>query len=114
MARRLQVEGTPATRPAMTNVFRPYDAHRRLGHACARCGVVHDASAPDPHAGDAVAGPTDAERLSAPGMVTRQAGVSFGNDTYATDAAAGTAPADGASAASRSRTCSIQAAAGAS
>ena len=34
---------------------------------------------------------TDAERLSAPGMVTRQAGVSFGNDTYATDAAAGVA-----------------------
>ena len=28
---------------------------------------------------------------SAPGMVTRQAGVSFGNDTYATDAAAGVA-----------------------
>ncbi len=34
---------------------------------------------------------TDAERLSAPGMVTRQAGVSFGNDGYATDASAGVA-----------------------
>ena len=34
---------------------------------------------------------TDAERLSAPGMVTREAGVSFGNDGYATDAAAGVA-----------------------
>ena len=32
---------------------------------------------------------TDAERLSAPGMRVREAGVSFGNDAYATDPAAG-------------------------
>ena len=32
---------------------------------------------------------TDAERLSAPGMVNREAGVSFGSDGYATDAGAG-------------------------
>lgn len=32
---------------------------------------------------------TDAERLSAPGMAVREAGISFGNDDYATDAAGG-------------------------
>ncbi len=34
---------------------------------------------------------TDAERLAAPGMVLREAGVSFGNDTYLSDAAGGVA-----------------------
>ena len=46
--------------------------------------VVHD-EFPDSQFFDQ----TDAERLSAPGMVAREAGVSFGNDSYATDAAAG-------------------------
>ncbi|MCW3157697.1 DUF6603 domain-containing protein [Micropruina sonneratiae] len=34
---------------------------------------------------------TEAQRLSAPGMTVREAGVSFGNDDYATDAGAGVA-----------------------
>ena len=34
---------------------------------------------------------SDAERLAAPGVVIREAGVSFGNDRYASDAAAGVA-----------------------
>ena len=34
---------------------------------------------------------SDAQRLSSPGMAVREAGVSFGNDSYATDASAGVA-----------------------
>ena len=34
---------------------------------------------------------SDAERLAAPGVVVREAGVSFGNDRYASDASAGVA-----------------------
>ena len=34
---------------------------------------------------------TDAERLAAPGMVLREAGISFGTDTYLSDASAGVA-----------------------
>ncbi|MFZ4757856.1 MAG: CmpA/NrtA family ABC transporter substrate-binding protein, partial [Burkholderiaceae bacterium] len=34
----------------MSNVYRPYDAYRRLGPACSQCGVRHEPGAPDPHA----------------------------------------------------------------
>jgi nitrate/nitrite transport system substrate-binding protein len=48
----------------MSNVYRPFDAYRRLGHACGRCGMLHQDGA-DPHRDDArPSGTTDLERLS--------------------------------------------------
>jgi nitrate/nitrite transport system substrate-binding protein len=66
---------------AMTNVFRPYDAYRRLGHACGRCGAVHDAGAPDPHADEVVdPGPADIQRLSDDVVETALVRALFPND----------------------------------
>jgi nitrate/nitrite transport system substrate-binding protein len=49
----------------MANSFRPYDAYRRLGPVCTRCGGAHDPGASSPHADDEPDAPTvDAARLS--------------------------------------------------
>jgi nitrate/nitrite transport system substrate-binding protein len=49
----------------MANSFRPYDAYRRLGPVCTRCGGAHDPGASSPHADDEPDTATvDAARLS--------------------------------------------------
>jgi nitrate/nitrite transport system substrate-binding protein len=70
----------------MTNVYRPYDAYRRLGHACGRCGVVHASGESDPHAADEAANlerssaSIDAERLSNDTVETALIRALFPND----------------------------------
>jgi len=49
----------------MTSLYRPYDRYRRLGAACAQCGVRHADGEADPHAGAVPEpGPVSTERLS--------------------------------------------------
>jgi hypothetical protein len=72
--------------------FAPLDArrftitHASIGGTLADTAPVRD-EFPDSQFFDM----TDAERLAAPGMVLREAGASFGTDTYASDASAGVA-----------------------
>ncbi len=50
----------------MSNLYRPYDEYRRLGPACAQCGISHPSDQADPHStpSDLNASAVSAERLS--------------------------------------------------
>ena len=66
----------------MSNVFGPYDAYRRLGHACSRCGGVH-ADGDNPHTGAQVAADTSTpgvEKLSNDVIETALVRALFPND----------------------------------
>lgn len=63
----------------MSNVFGPYDAYRRLGHSCTRCGAVHEEGT-DPHADATASASPSAEQLSNDVIETALVRALFPND----------------------------------